>query len=45
MGHSTPEMTQIYAHLAPDYMTGEMARLSFATTGEAKVLPMWGRTG
>jgi site-specific recombinase XerD len=43
MGHSPPEMTQIYAHFAPAYMAGEMARLSFAAPGEAKVLPMWGR--
>lgn len=42
MGHSTPEMTQLYAHLAPDYMAGEMARLSFAATGEARVLQMRG---
>ena len=29
LGHSKFEMTQIYSHLAPDYMAGEMARLSF----------------
>jgi integrase len=32
LGHSKFEMTQIYSHLAPDYMAGEIARLSF---GEA----------
>lgn len=29
LGHSRFEMTQIYSHLAPDYMAGEIARLSF----------------
>jgi integrase len=29
LGHSKFEMTQIYSHLAPDYMAGEIARLSF----------------
>ena len=29
LGHSKFEMTQIYSHLAPDYMASEMARLSF----------------
>jgi site-specific recombinase XerD len=37
MGHSTPEMTQIYAHLAPDYMAAEMMRLSF---GERHTAPV-----
>ena len=37
MGHSTPEMTQIYAHLAPDYMAAEMMRLSF---GERHAAPV-----
>ena len=32
LGHSKFEMTSIYSHLAPDYMAGEMARLTF---GEA----------
>ena len=37
LGHSKFEMTQIYSHLAPDFMAGEMARLSFglSTTEEA----------
>ena len=30
MGHADPKETQIYAHLAPDYMAAEVARLSFA---------------
>jgi integrase len=30
LGHSKFEMTQIYSHLAPDYMAGEIARLSFS---------------
>ena len=29
LGHSKFEMTQIYSHLAPDYLAGEIARLSF----------------
>ena len=29
LGHSKFEMTAIYSHLAPDYMAGEIARLSF----------------
>jgi hypothetical protein len=29
LGHSKFEMTQIYSHLAPDYVAGESARLSF----------------
>jgi len=30
LGHSTPIMTQRYAHLAPDFLGAEVARLSFA---------------
>jgi site-specific recombinase XerD len=33
LGHSKFEMTQIYSHLAPDYMAGEIARLSFSSLG------------
>lgn len=29
LGHSKFETTQIYSHLAPDYMAGEIARMSF----------------
>lgn len=29
LGHSTPVMTQRYAHLAPDFMAAEVARMSF----------------
>lgn len=29
LGHSTPLMTQRYAHLAPDFLAGEVARLNF----------------
>lgn len=29
LGHNKFAMTQIYSHLAPDYMAGERARLSF----------------
>lgn len=32
LGHSKFEMTQIYSHLAPDYMAGELARLNFAVS-------------
>jgi len=37
MGHSTPMMTQRYAHLAPDYLAAELARLSFAAPAPAGV--------
>jgi integrase len=33
LGHSKFEMTQIYSHLAPDYMAGEISRLSFCLPG------------
>ncbi len=29
LGHSKFEMTQIYSHLAPEFMAGEIARISF----------------
>jgi integrase len=32
LGHATIEMTMIYAHLAPDFMAAEVARMSFPTT-------------
>jgi integrase len=35
LGHSKFEMTQIYSHLAPDYMAGEIARLSFGAPSTA----------
>jgi integrase len=35
LGHSKFEMTQIYSHLAPDYMAGEIARLSFGPPAPA----------
>lgn len=31
LGHSSPLMTQRYAHLAPDYLAGEVARLRFSS--------------
>ena len=44
LGHSKFEMTQIYSHLAPDYMAGEMARLSYgipaAPPPEADIRPL-----
>jgi len=44
LGHSKFEMTQIYSHLAPDFMAGEMARLSFgppaAPPPEADIRPL-----
>jgi integrase len=39
LGHSKFEMTQIYSHLAPDYMAGEIARLSFEPSQPAATLP------
>jgi hypothetical protein len=43
--HASIEMTQRYAHLAPDYLGKELARLDFAAPTEAKVLPLHGRAG
>ncbi|MFI5229220.1 MAG: tyrosine-type recombinase/integrase [Gemmatimonadales bacterium] len=37
LGHSTPLMTQRYAHLAPDFLAGEVARLAFAVPVAADV--------
>ncbi|HEY7953708.1 MAG TPA: tyrosine-type recombinase/integrase, partial [Polyangia bacterium] len=31
LGHSTPMMTMRYAHLAPDHLAGEVARMAFTT--------------
>jgi hypothetical protein len=38
--HASIEMTQRYAHLAPDYLGREVARLSFALPTDGKVLPL-----
>lgn len=37
LGHATPMMTQRYAHLAPDHLAGEVARMSFAAPSTAGV--------
>jgi hypothetical protein len=37
LGHSTPLMTQRYAHLAPAYLAGEVTRLDFSATAPAEV--------
>jgi integrase len=39
LGHSKLETTMIYAHLAPNFMAGEIARLSFDAPSAAKVIP------
>jgi site-specific recombinase XerD len=39
LGHSKFEMTQIYSHLAPDYMASEIARLSFGAPSPVVALP------
>jgi hypothetical protein len=38
--HASIEMTQRYAHLAPDYLRREVARLSFALPTDGKVLSL-----
>ncbi len=35
--HSTPTMTMRYAHLAPDFLTAEVARMSFVVQAPAGV--------
>ncbi len=37
LGHSTPMMTQRYAHLAPDHLAAAVARLDFTAPTPAKV--------
>lgn len=37
LGHSKFEMTQVYSHLAPDYMAGEIARLSFGPSHPSEI--------
>jgi len=44
LGHASIDMTQRYAHLAPDYLGREVARLNFAVEREGKVLALRGRT-
>jgi integrase len=38
LGHATIEMTMIYAHLAPDFMATEVARLAFPRFTTAEVI-------
>jgi hypothetical protein len=38
--YASIEMTQRYAHLAPDYLGREVARLSFALPTDGKVLSL-----
>jgi site-specific recombinase XerD len=40
LGHASIEMTQRYAHLAPDYLGREVARLNFALPTDGKVLSL-----
>ncbi len=37
LGHSTPTMTMRYAHLAPDFLTAEVSRMTFAPRAPAGV--------
>ena len=37
LGHASPAMTQRYAHLAPNFMAAEVARMSFAQPRPAGV--------
>ena len=40
LGHASIDMTQRYAHLAPDYLGREVARLKLAAPVEGKVLSL-----
>jgi site-specific recombinase XerD len=40
LGHSSPMVTQRYAHLAPDFMASEVAKMSFAAPASASVTDM-----
>jgi hypothetical protein len=37
LGHASPTQTQRYAHLAPDFMASEIAKMNFAPAAPAKV--------
>jgi integrase len=37
LGHSTPTVTQVYAHLSPDHLAAQVARLSYAQPVAADV--------
>jgi site-specific recombinase XerD len=40
LGHATLEMTLIYAHLSPDHLAGEIARLNFTPPVPAEVVDL-----
>jgi integrase len=40
LGHSTPVVTQVYAHLSPDHLSAQVARLNFTPPSPEGVVDM-----